>query len=297
MPQTIGPLAAGVTYVIPLSLPAEGGVPPTTFTGAEALVAALHPPGGGVPVAALSAAWLVPATPSVTLVVGGGATAGLPLGGYLLSLLADGIPLARDVVVFLEPATPLAPTPRDRTTSGSEVAYATPLDVRLRYDIRSVGDLVRDDNTQATVPEIDVDAVIAEFLKDASGRVEAAALVGRLYSSTDLDTIAAGRTNSGALLRRIVCDLVAEELRRRRMIAGDEPLPGYAEAIDYLNQLRIGAVIFAFAEVGAAGLAVSSPYTDFDLDRLNLVSSRTRFYGVRQNRFDGHHDGHRRGDR
>jgi hypothetical protein len=294
VPQIIGPLTAGVTYSVPLVLAAVPGVPPRVYTGAELLEATLHPPGGGPAVATLAATWLSPATPSVTLTLGGAATAQLNLGGYLLSLLAGGIPAVRGVAVVLEPGIPAFPVADDKTASGSEIPYATPRDVRLRYDVRPVGDLVRDDDTQATADATDTDAVLMEILKDASGRVEAAVLVGNRYSSADLDSIAAGRTNSGALLRRIVCDLAAEELRRRRMIVVDEPLPGYKEALEYLDQLRGGSAIFTFAESGDAGLVASSPYDDSDLDRLNLVSSRTRFFGVRQNRLASWHDGRRR---
>jgi phage gp36-like protein len=120
------------------------------------------------------------------------------------------------------------------------MAYATPADLLMRKDARTIGQLVADDDTQEDSTELQTDANALQALQDASDMVDAACLMAGRYQPSDLS----GMTGSGSsLLKRIVCDLAATYLRRRRSYEGDE-WPEYQEAIDILERLRKGELIF-----------------------------------------------------
>ena len=137
------------------------------------------------------------------------------------------------------------------TPSGGSSSYATVADFKLRYDIRALGQLVKDDNTIAPGTALDSDAVIAFELQAASGLVESACQVGSRYNPEDLQSLSG---NSRAFLVSIVCDLAYGSLRQRRGYP-EEYTPAYKEALRQLQLLQSGESIFPFQQAEDAGLA------------------------------------------
>jgi len=91
------------------------------------------------------------------------------------------------------------------------MAYATPTDLSARFDEAIIKDLASD--TGDPVDNITTDTKVLAALDDASGRIESACTVSRLYSPDDL----AGLTgNTLALLKRITCELAMAYLMGRR---------------------------------------------------------------------------------
>lgn len=120
------------------------------------------------------------------------------------------------------------------------MAYATPDDLLMRKDARTIGQLVADDDTQEDSTALQTDESVLQALQDASDRVDAACLMAGRYQPSDLS----GMQGSGvSLLKHIVCALAATYLRRRRGYEGDE-WPEYQEALDELEKIRKGEEIF-----------------------------------------------------
>ena len=151
--------------------------------------------------------------------------------------------------------------------SGSQ-PYCTPARFLQFYDHRQVGQLVRDDDGEATAAELLTDGALAAALAAASGDVETATMAGRRFAVADLQALAG---NGAARLAQIVADLAYGRLLRRRGVA-DSPPPQVAEAEDALDALRSGQRILPFAESADAGSARVARITPFDRMGQNLLS-------------------------
>ena len=71
--------------------------------------------------------------------------------------------------------------------------YCTPAQLLQRYDARTIGQLVNDDGTSATVATLtssSTGSVLYSHLQSASGKIEAALLASERYQLADLQTIA-----------------------------------------------------------------------------------------------------------
>ena len=155
-------------------------------------------------------------------------------------------------------------------------SYATPSDMADRFDVRTLRDLASD--TGEAVADVAGDDHILVALADASGRVDAAVLIGGLYTTTQLGDLAG---NSLALLKRLVCDLaMAYMIGRRPERYGSEALKAIHDASeDYLERLRRGERLFDVAAAIAAGLPEIDGPSIVQYNRLNLIPDRTkRFY-------------------
>jgi phage gp36-like protein len=150
------------------------------------------------------------------------------------------------------------------------MAYATPSDLIQRYDVRSIGQLVSDDDTMQSGDELLTDPNVLAALDDASGRIDAACLIGQRYLPTDLANLTG---NSAFYLARLACQLAFTYLRRRRSIDGEE-LPEYEEAKEDLERLRTGVLIFGDVQaVVDAGNPVVDPLNAVIQARQGLLSS------------------------
>jgi len=157
------------------------------------------------------------------------------------------------------------------------MSYATPADFLARFDARIFGDVVRDDNDQATPQELLDDPNLQAALDDASGDIEAACLVGERYTPTAL----AGLTgNSVFHLKRICCDIAMAYLLRRRPSDNadvDEKRIGTAEK--HLDKLRTGENVFWRGDdIDQAGVVDMTGPTTVHLNQLNSIARRTHNY-------------------
>ena len=91
--------------------------------------------------------------------------------------------------------------------------YATGDEFLKRYDVRLIGDLVRDDGTQEPAGSLPANTVLLAVLEDASAAVDAAVFVGNRYTPAQMASLS---ETAAAFVRRLVCDLALIYLKRRR---------------------------------------------------------------------------------
>lgn len=91
--------------------------------------------------------------------------------------------------------------------------YATGDEFLKRYDVRLIGDLVRDDGTQEPAGSLPANTVLLAVLEDASAAVDAAVFVGNRYTPAQMSSLS---ETAAAFVRRLVCDLALIYLKRRR---------------------------------------------------------------------------------
>lgn len=174
-----------------------------------------------------------------------------------------------------------------KTFVGATSSYATPSDFINMADQRLLGDLVRDDGSEATPTQLLTDANLSTALLRASGIVEAYTLKGERYTVADLQAFPNG-SPAQAMLKGIVCGLAIQYVRRRR--GYDEPdYPLYKDALELLNLLADGASIFPFSEVQQAGVAQTRQRfpSSFYTDTPDLITNNVRSFGLRANRRGG----------
>jgi phage gp36-like protein len=112
-------------------------------------------------------------------------------------------------------------------------------------------------------------------LDDAKGRILAACLVGRIYSTDDLDGLTGG---SLELLKRIECEIAMSYLlgRRPEKYGSDWFKLMDERSEGYLEELRRGQRLFSTDGAQEAGLPTIDGPTAVTFQRLNMVTARTR---------------------
>jgi hypothetical protein len=126
------------------------------------------------------------------------------------------------------------------------MAYSTPDQFLLYYDVRRVSQLLSDSGTPVGLVDVPTNAVLLELLSAASEMVAAAALVGKRYTTANLETLA-DSASAGFLLRKLVIDIAFALLVIRRGQGAadvDRLCPAYSEAQRLLEQLRLGYTLF-----------------------------------------------------
>ncbi len=156
------------------------------------------------------------------------------------------------------------------------MAFATPADLLARYDYRTVGELVVDDDTQPTYASLLTNPTIEAILSDASGQIETAVMVGNRYTIEELDSLT---DNSQAKLVRMTCDLAFYLISQRRP-TGDQEFPLYEEAMELLGMLRKGEAVFNVFENKQAGNTEYAPYNAQVIAQQNLISQNTKYFPV-----------------
>jgi len=160
-------------------------------------------------------------------------------------------------------------------------SYATPSDLADRFDARTLRDLASDTGEEVADITSDPHALVA--LADASGRMDAAVLVGGLYTTTQLGELTG---NSLALLKRLVCDLaMCYMMSRRPERYGSEALAAMHKASEeYLEMLRKGQRLFDVDEAVAAGRPTVDGPVVTTYERLNMIPDRTRNFYIHRGR-------------
>src|SRR5262249_49827964 len=138
-------------------------------------------------------------------------------------------------------------------------AYCTGLQLRQRVDVREMCQLLSDSGVPISQSSFDVDPTILALLKEASGRVEAAALVGERYKIDSsgpnaLASIATLGGNMGEYLAGMVARLAfwLVWIRRRNPLFGEKPTADVMMALEDLDRLASGELVFGMAEAMAA---------------------------------------------
>lgn len=183
------------------------------------------------------------------------------------------------------------------TPSSGSSAYATPTDMITRYDFRTIGELLIDDENNTisdpsliTSPTGTYYANLVTLLEDASGLVEAACTTAGNYvintsASPVRNDLAVLTGNSQNMLKRMVCALTLEYLWRRRpgRVTGKPPVE-IEEARENLEKIRNGEWIFGILEHQAAGQMNDYVETANDVyAREGPVEEMSRYFGQRNN--------------
>ena len=165
------------------------------------------------------------------------------------------------------------------------MAYATSSDLTARFDRRIIADLATDEGVEVSESSLSSNTAVDAALDDASGRIDAALTVARIYTTDDLDALTG---NSLALLKRITCELAMTFLiGRRQEKLLDQSLAAVEEKAEaYLDRLRKGERLFGAVDAAkGAGLPTVDGPTAVKYDTLNLLPDRTRnFYPHRAGR-------------
>jgi phage gp36-like protein len=124
------------------------------------------------------------------------------------------------------------------------MAFASQTYLLSCYDARICSELISDTGYPADVTGDN--AVLQQFLDEASEQISAAALVGNRYTHKQL-FILSQCTDRGFMLRRLTCDLAFGLIvSRRGRSAGDinKLCPRYTDALQTLEKLQTGLNIF-----------------------------------------------------
>ncbi len=132
--------------------------------------------------------------------------------------------------------------------------YATPADLILYFDSRTIGGIASDDGTNVSESDQQTDPKIVASLDAASGQINAACLQGERYSIADIGGLIG---DSRAFLEQLTCVVAMGILWRRK------PYPEDNQAItsmlqwgeETLGRLRSGEWVWDVAENKAAGRA------------------------------------------
>jgi hypothetical protein len=172
-----------------------------------------------------------------------------------------------------------------KTVASSASAYCTAADFLVRYDTRSVAELLSDTGTAVASGDVEANTKLATILRQASGKVEAAVFLGGKYDKEDLEALEASGTNGSQMLAGLVCDIAFGILVRRRPDAEMPVPPQCQEAEEMLGALAAGEEIFPFTETKEAGQATVETDTPADVEARNQPSYQARgMWGTRQNR-------------
>lgn len=163
-------------------------------------------------------------------------------------------------------------------------SYATPAEMTSRYDVRQLGDLVRDDGERATPAELLTDANLQTALDDASGEIDAALMQAQRYTPTELASLTG---NSRAYLVRLTCMLAFAYLWNRRQwgtVYDDARDEANDKARRQLERLRKGEHVFDLEPQKDAGLPTVSTPTIATITNQNYVVDEARkgYYPARR---------------
>lgn len=135
-------------------------------------------------------------------------------------------------------------------------SYATAADVVARYDIRRLSQFLSDTgtpvctqtqiNSGACATMLVTNANLIAMIADASNKILMSCRVANRYLQSDLDKIYGDSDRSPSLIR-LVCDLTFGYVMMRRGLGLREVYnlaPGFKEALDTLEQLKMGYTVF-----------------------------------------------------
>jgi hypothetical protein len=153
-----------------------------------------------------------------------------------------------------------------------------------RVDHRTVGDLASDDGERIPAGSLPSHPTVLACLLDASGQVEQACQVGKRYSPADLAALTGvGRAGLYRLVTRLAMLLLFERRPDRELKVPEV----VRQALDDLQKLRDGELLFPFVEAQDAGLPTAEIETAEQVEaRGGIVQASSRLFGRRNNRVD-----------
>lgn len=122
----------------------------------------------------------------------------------------------------------------------------------VRYDARTLGQLLSDNNTELTPSEVQSSTKLEAILLAASGRLELATFAGQRYTAADLHSFP-DPSGQREVLIDLVCTFAMSALMQRRPHIIVKLGQQWEENLNLINQLRQGERIFGFTEAADAG--------------------------------------------
>jgi phage gp36-like protein len=156
--------------------------------------------------------------------------------------------------------------------------YVSGSDLRERYDVRAISQLVSDTSSPIPVSSIDANTNVATALNDAEGEVLAALLAGGRYSTDDLDLLTG---TALAYLQRIICDIAMLYLIQRRPKLDTALFERLTQIYEtHLKRLQDGKAIFGGNSATEAAARPSVDGVSYnDLVKINSIAVRKpRFF-------------------
>lgn len=171
-----------------------------------------------------------------------------------------------------------------KTLSSSVLPYCSIAQFIQRYDTRTLAQLLSD--TGIDLESVTADTTLLELLMEASGKLEAAAVVGERYLLEDLEAIRDGAaTNAKSLLAGIVADMAIVAVFDRRPNLQRPHSAKIDESERFIQALAEGVKIFPFTETENAGHLDNNVETPANVEARNLWTYQARrFFGTRGNR-------------
>ena len=170
------------------------------------------------------------------------------------------------------------------TPISSSTSYASATQLANAHDINKIADYMTDSGVRGTPGDVLTDTRVAAALLRASGEVEMSCFRGGRYTPTDLADLTGA---SEAALVGLVCDLAFYHLAKRR-IPKPENVPGYKEAMEKLQALSQGELIFGLQEAADAGVMSTIDLSTDSQGRINQPTGiARRFFGKRMADFSG----------
>lgn len=153
------------------------------------------------------------------------------------------------------------------------MSYSDVDDFYYRFDENVVRDLCSDSGQPAPRSN----SMLTAALDDSQGRIQAAALRGRIYSTDDLEDLTGA---SLSLLKRIECEIAMAYLLGRRP---EKYNTDWFKLMDersetYLEQLARGERLFDVDTAKDAGLPTIDGPNSVDLINLNAITQRVQHF-------------------
>lgn len=156
------------------------------------------------------------------------------------------------------------------------MAYATPAQLLIHKDARTVGMLASDNNAAVTSDQLLVNPVVLEMLSAASGEMEGAFVVGNRYSTDDIAAIVQAGGYSASKLARMCAEIAFGMLWERRpdLQLNELRQQAYEKQEQALEDLRTGKRLFNLPQVvNASNPSVSGP-SSMTVRQLNGMADR-----------------------
>src|ERR1700688_1796313 len=133
-----------------------------------------------------------------------------------------------------------------KTVQSGTTSYCTLSQFLDQYDVRTVSDLLADDNTRVVPLDFARTNRLQNLLDVGAGKIEQAATAGNRYTPDDLAALVG--SNGGAALAALNAGVTFDMLWARRPDVEVEPkMQQKAQlAIKELEELRLGLQIFPF---------------------------------------------------
>lgn len=143
------------------------------------------------------------------------------------------------------------------------MGYVTGDEFAQRFDVRQVGDLVRDDGVQESPGSLPTNPILLECIADAAGEITCSLYVGNRYTVAQLQNL---NDDAKSFLRRLNADMALVLLKRRRGKFNPEKDGALSDACDRkIKGLRDGTYMLLQVE------AQNAPASTLTLDAPQLI--------------------------